>query len=143
MNVILLTADHISMYTTMSSNQIFQMWESLHRSVNLFGNTQEGIGSLITPFSLTTHKNPLKAISFTVRIAFVQSLDKRLCSVGPILICAHLICTSALFLGLEMTWVQRPPEKIVSGVSFDVIYAVFASDQFYHYAVENGLLSHR
>ncbi|KAJ6669466.1 hypothetical protein lerEdw1_000014 [Lerista edwardsae] len=44
--------------------------------------------------------------------------------------------------GLEMAWVQRPPEKIISGESFDVIYAVFASDYFYHYAVENGILSH-
>ncbi|XP_066468706.1 atrial natriuretic peptide receptor 1-like [Tiliqua scincoides] len=44
--------------------------------------------------------------------------------------------------GLEMAWVQRPPEKIISGESFDVIYAVFASDHFYHYAVENGILFH-
>ncbi|XP_044284060.1 atrial natriuretic peptide receptor 1-like [Varanus komodoensis] len=44
--------------------------------------------------------------------------------------------------GLEMAWVQRPPEKIISGQSFDVIYALFASDYFYHYAVENGILSH-
>ncbi|KAM6473127.1 atrial natriuretic peptide receptor 2-like [Liasis olivaceus] len=44
--------------------------------------------------------------------------------------------------GLEMAWVHRPPEKIISGESFDVIYAVFASDYFYHYAVENGIFSH-
>ncbi|XP_061473687.1 atrial natriuretic peptide receptor 1-like [Rhineura floridana] len=44
--------------------------------------------------------------------------------------------------GLEMAWVQRPPEKVISGESFDVIYAVFASDYFYHYSVENGILSH-
>ncbi|XP_062984801.1 atrial natriuretic peptide receptor 2-like [Elgaria multicarinata webbii] len=44
--------------------------------------------------------------------------------------------------GLEMAWVQRPPEKIISGESFDVIYALFASDYFYHYAVENGILPH-
>ncbi|XP_053159133.1 atrial natriuretic peptide receptor 1-like isoform X2 [Hemicordylus capensis] len=44
--------------------------------------------------------------------------------------------------GLEMTWVQRPPEKIISGESFDVIYGVFASDYFYQYAVENGILSY-
>lgn len=48
-----------------------------------------------------------------------------------------------LFLGLEMAWVHRPPEKIISGESFDVIYSVFASDYFYHYAVENGIFSHR
>ncbi|RMB94695.1 hypothetical protein DUI87_28807 [Hirundo rustica rustica] len=44
--------------------------------------------------------------------------------------------------GLEMTWVQRPPEKAVSGESFNVTYAVFASDSFYQYAVQNGILSH-
>ncbi|OWK57291.1 Atrial natriuretic peptide receptor 2, partial [Lonchura striata] len=44
--------------------------------------------------------------------------------------------------GLEMTWVQSPPEKAVSGESFNVTYAVFASDSFYQYAVQNGILSH-
>ncbi|XP_048360348.1 atrial natriuretic peptide receptor 2-like [Sphaerodactylus townsendi] len=44
--------------------------------------------------------------------------------------------------GLEMSWVLRPPEKVISGESFDVIYTVFAADYFYHYAVENGILSH-
>ncbi|XP_026653804.1 atrial natriuretic peptide receptor 2 isoform X2 [Zonotrichia albicollis] len=44
--------------------------------------------------------------------------------------------------GLEMTWVHRPPEKAVSGESFNVTYAVFASDSFYQYAVQNGILSH-
>lgn len=48
-----------------------------------------------------------------------------------------------LFLGLEMAWVQRPPEKIVSGEFFNVTYAVFASDSFFQYAVQNGILSHR
>ncbi|XP_032642428.1 atrial natriuretic peptide receptor 1-like [Chelonoidis abingdonii] len=44
--------------------------------------------------------------------------------------------------GLQMAWVQRPPEKAVSGEFFNVTYAVFASDHFYHYAVQKGLLSH-
>ncbi|NWY55748.1 ANPRB protein, partial [Chionis minor] len=44
--------------------------------------------------------------------------------------------------GLEMAWVQRPPEKAVSGEFFNVTYAVFASDGFYQYAVQNGILSH-
>lgn len=47
------------------------------------------------------------------------------------------------FLGLEMAWVKRPPEKAVSGEFFNVTYAVFASDGFYQYAVQNGILSHR
>lgn len=42
-----------------------------------------------------------------------------------------------------MTWVLRPPEKVISGESFDVIYSVFAADYFYKYAVENGIFSHR
>ncbi|NWZ31205.1 ANPRB protein, partial [Asarcornis scutulata] len=45
--------------------------------------------------------------------------------------------------GLEMAWVKRPPEKAVSGEFFNVTYAVFASDGFYQYAVQNGILSHR
>ncbi|XP_027302647.3 atrial natriuretic peptide receptor 1 isoform X3 [Anas platyrhynchos] len=44
--------------------------------------------------------------------------------------------------GLEMAWVKRPPEKAVSGEFFNVTYAVFASDGFYQYAVQNGILSH-
>ncbi|KAK2528064.1 atrial natriuretic peptide receptor 2, partial [Columba guinea] len=44
--------------------------------------------------------------------------------------------------GLEMSWVQRPPEKVVSGEFFNVTYAVFAADSFYQYAVQNGILSH-
>ncbi|NXK22480.1 ANPRB protein, partial [Arenaria interpres] len=44
--------------------------------------------------------------------------------------------------GLEMAWVQRPPEKAVSGEFFNVTYAVFASDGFYQYAVQNRILSH-
>ncbi|KAM8960519.1 atrial natriuretic peptide receptor 1-like [Pelodytes ibericus] len=44
--------------------------------------------------------------------------------------------------GLEMSWIQRPPEKAVSGELFDVSYSVSASDEFYHYAVTNGILSH-
>ncbi|XP_071587149.1 atrial natriuretic peptide receptor 1-like [Heliangelus exortis] len=44
--------------------------------------------------------------------------------------------------GLEMAWVQRPPEKAVSGEFFNVTYTVFASDNFYQYAVQNGILSH-
>ncbi|NXV81895.1 ANPRB protein, partial [Atlantisia rogersi] len=45
--------------------------------------------------------------------------------------------------GLEMAWVQRPPEKAVSGEFFNVTYAVVASDSFYQYAVQNGILPHR
>ncbi|XP_060092517.1 atrial natriuretic peptide receptor 2-like [Heteronotia binoei] len=41
-----------------------------------------------------------------------------------------------------MAWVLRPPEKVISGEFFDVIYSVFAADYFYKYAVENGILSH-
>nr|XP_020831893.1 atrial natriuretic peptide receptor 1-like [Phascolarctos cinereus] len=44
--------------------------------------------------------------------------------------------------GLEMSWVQRPPEKAISGEPFNVIYAVFASDDFYDYAIRNGIFSH-
>ncbi|NXH21867.1 ANPRB protein, partial [Bucco capensis] len=44
--------------------------------------------------------------------------------------------------GLEMAWVQRPPEKVVSGEFFNVTYAVFASDSFYQHAVQNGVLPH-
>ncbi|XP_071995528.1 atrial natriuretic peptide receptor 1-like [Engystomops pustulosus] len=45
--------------------------------------------------------------------------------------------------GLEMAWVLRPPAKVSTGETFDVIYSVTASDDFYQYAVTNGILSHR
>ncbi|XP_075444175.1 uncharacterized protein LOC142487915 [Ascaphus truei] len=44
--------------------------------------------------------------------------------------------------GLEMAWVHRPPERANSGETFDVTYSVFASDEFYHYAVAHGILFH-
>ncbi|XP_059841196.1 uncharacterized protein LOC132402335 [Hypanus sabinus] len=44
--------------------------------------------------------------------------------------------------GLEMSWVDRPPEKVRSGEEFNVTYSVSASDGFYHMAVTNGILKH-
>ncbi|KAJ4943691.1 hypothetical protein JOQ06_006189, partial [Pogonophryne albipinna] len=41
--------------------------------------------------------------------------------------------------GLEMAWVQRPPEKISNGEEFNVSYTVTASDSFYEYAVRNKI----
>ncbi|XP_058494779.1 atrial natriuretic peptide receptor 2-like isoform X1 [Solea solea] len=41
--------------------------------------------------------------------------------------------------GLEMAWVQRPPEKVTNGEEFNVTYTVTASDSFYEYAVRNKL----
>ncbi|XP_069006101.1 atrial natriuretic peptide receptor 2-like [Embiotoca jacksoni] len=41
--------------------------------------------------------------------------------------------------GLEMAWVQRPPEKVTNGEEFNVSYTVTASDFFYEYAVRNKI----
>uniref|UniRef100_A0A3B4AH73 Uncharacterized protein n=1 Tax=Periophthalmus magnuspinnatus TaxID=409849 RepID=A0A3B4AH73_9GOBI len=41
--------------------------------------------------------------------------------------------------GLEMAWVQRPPEKVTNGEAFNVTYTVTASDSFYQYAVRNKI----
>ncbi|XP_051550758.1 atrial natriuretic peptide receptor 2-like [Myxocyprinus asiaticus] len=41
--------------------------------------------------------------------------------------------------GLEMAWVQRPPEKVTDGEEFNVAYSVAASDSFYEYAVKNKI----
>nr|XP_057928496.1 atrial natriuretic peptide receptor 2-like isoform X2 [Doryrhamphus excisus] len=41
--------------------------------------------------------------------------------------------------GLEMAWVQRPPEKVTNGEEFNVSYTVTASDSFYDYAVSNKI----
>uniref|UniRef100_A0A3Q1JJI2 Guanylate cyclase n=1 Tax=Anabas testudineus TaxID=64144 RepID=A0A3Q1JJI2_ANATE len=41
--------------------------------------------------------------------------------------------------GLEMAWVQRPPQKITTGEEFNVSYTVTASDSFYEYAVRNKI----
>ncbi|XP_053491060.1 atrial natriuretic peptide receptor 2-like [Ictalurus furcatus] len=45
-----------------------------------------------------------------------------------------------LVTGLEMAWVQRPPEKVTDGEEFNVSYSVTASDSFYEYAVKNRIL---
>lgn len=50
------------------------------------------------------------------------------------------VCVSA---GLEMAWVQRPPEKVTNGEEFNVSYTVTASDSFYDYAVRNGIFQFR
>uniref|UniRef100_A0A665WHA2 Guanylate cyclase n=1 Tax=Echeneis naucrates TaxID=173247 RepID=A0A665WHA2_ECHNA len=44
--------------------------------------------------------------------------------------------------GLEMAWVQRPPEKVTNGEEFNVSYTVTASDSFYEYAVRNKIFHH-
>ncbi|KAM3620189.1 uncharacterized protein V6R79_019482 [Siganus canaliculatus] len=41
--------------------------------------------------------------------------------------------------GLEMAWVQRPPEKVTNGEEFNVTYTVTASDSFYEYSVRNKI----
>lgn len=41
--------------------------------------------------------------------------------------------------GLEMAWVQRPPDKVTNGEEFNVSYTVTASDSFYDYAVRNRI----
>ncbi|XP_067846961.1 atrial natriuretic peptide receptor 2-like [Heptranchias perlo] len=44
--------------------------------------------------------------------------------------------------GLEMSWVDRPPEKVRSGEEFNVSYAVSASYDFYQMAVAQGILKY-
>ncbi|XP_078418016.1 atrial natriuretic peptide receptor 2-like [Cetorhinus maximus] len=44
--------------------------------------------------------------------------------------------------GLEMSWVDRPPEKVRSGEEFNVTYAVTASYDFYQMAVKHGILKY-
>ncbi|XP_067892700.1 atrial natriuretic peptide receptor 2-like isoform X1 [Heterodontus francisci] len=44
--------------------------------------------------------------------------------------------------GLEMSWVDRPPEKVRSGEEFNVTYAVTTSDDFYRMAVTHGILKY-
>lgn len=46
------------------------------------------------------------------------------------------MCVAA---GLEMAWVQRPPEKVTNGEEFNVSYTVTASDSFYEYTVRNKI----
>lgn len=48
-----------------------------------------------------------------------------------------------VFIGLEMAWVQRPPEKVTNGEEFNVSYTVTASDSFYDYAVRNRIFQFR
>lgn len=57
------------------------------------------------------------------------------------------VCAQAarvcVFTGLEMAWVQRPPEKVTNGEEFNVSYTVTASDSFYDYAVRNRIFQFR
>lgn len=53
---------------------------------------------------------------------------------------SHELCVVA---GLEMAWVQRPPEKVTNGEEFNVSYTVTASDSFYEYAVRNRIFQFR
>lgn len=46
-------------------------------------------------------------------------------------------------VGLEMAWVLRPPEKVLSGEEFTVIYSVTVRDEFYQWAVNNDIFIHR
>ncbi|KAI1891988.1 hypothetical protein AGOR_G00149370 [Albula goreensis] len=41
--------------------------------------------------------------------------------------------------GLEMGWIQRPPEKVTNGEEFNVTYSVTAADSFYEYAIKNSI----
>ncbi|XP_052396188.1 uncharacterized protein LOC127944351 [Carassius gibelio] len=45
--------------------------------------------------------------------------------------------------GLEMAWVLRPPEKVLSGEDFNVIYSVTVRDEFYQWAIDNDIFIHR
>ncbi|XP_073678888.1 atrial natriuretic peptide receptor 1 [Garra rufa] len=45
--------------------------------------------------------------------------------------------------GLEMAWVLRPPEKVLSGEDFNVIYSVTVRDEFYQWAIDNDVFIHR
>ncbi|KAM5148116.1 atrial natriuretic peptide receptor 1-like [Mantella aurantiaca] len=43
-------------------------------------------------------------------------------------------------MGLEMSWIDRPPEKVVIGHEFNVSYAVSVPDSFYKKAVDLNIL---
>ncbi|RXN08415.1 atrial natriuretic peptide receptor 1-like protein [Labeo rohita] len=43
----------------------------------------------------------------------------------------------------EMAWVLRPPEKVLSGEDFTVIYSVTVRDEFYQWAIDNDVFVHR
>ncbi|XP_078075352.1 atrial natriuretic peptide receptor 2-like [Mustelus asterias] len=45
--------------------------------------------------------------------------------------------------GLEMNWMERPPEKVRSGEEFNVTYALTVSNEFYQMAVRQGILKFR
>ncbi|XP_053326331.1 atrial natriuretic peptide receptor 2-like [Spea bombifrons] len=43
-------------------------------------------------------------------------------------------------MGLEMTWIDRPPEKVATGQEFNVTYSVSVPDSFYQKAVRQKVL---
>lgn len=59
-------------------------------------------------------------------------------------VCSGGACVCVcVIIGLEMAWVQRPPEKVTNGEEFNVSYTVTASDSFYDYAVRNRIFQFR
>ncbi|XP_071235120.1 atrial natriuretic peptide receptor 2 [Salvelinus alpinus] len=44
--------------------------------------------------------------------------------------------------GLEMAWVVRPPEEVISGDVFSVTYSVTAQDSFYQWAMDHDIFPH-
>ncbi|XP_031441391.1 atrial natriuretic peptide receptor 1-like [Clupea harengus] len=44
--------------------------------------------------------------------------------------------------GLEMAWVLRPPQRVMTGEEFDVIYSVTVKEQFYQWAVDHHIFPH-
>ncbi|KAM8930543.1 atrial natriuretic peptide receptor 1-like [Pelodytes ibericus] len=43
-------------------------------------------------------------------------------------------------MGLEMSWIERPPEKVVTGQEFNVTYTVSVPDTFYQKAINHNIL---
>ncbi|XP_073501367.1 atrial natriuretic peptide receptor 1-like [Phyllobates terribilis] len=46
-------------------------------------------------------------------------------------------------MGLEMAWIDRPPEKVITGQDFNVSYSVSVPDSFYRKAVAQNILNFR
>ncbi|XP_028824272.1 atrial natriuretic peptide receptor 1-like isoform X2 [Denticeps clupeoides] len=44
--------------------------------------------------------------------------------------------------GLEMAWVLRPPERVVVGEEFSVVYSISAQQRFYRWAVDQNVFTH-
>ena len=66
-----------------------------------------------------------------------------MCVCVCVCMCACVCVCVCVCAGLEMAWVDRPPETVKVGEVFNVSYSVTTQDSFYQWALDNSIFTHR